>query len=55
VEAVLWPVKTILAQASAGIYDLDYALAWALTCAYAVLLFVLAVSLFDDKDLLWSE
>lgn len=54
-EAILWPVSTLLEQASAGIYDWAYALAWALTCAYAVLLFVLAASLFDDKDLLWSE
>ena len=33
VEAVLWPVNTLLAQASAGIYGRDYVLAWALTCA----------------------
>lgn len=54
-ETVLWPVNTLLAQASAGIYGKEYVLAWALTCAYAALLFVLAASLFDDKDLLWSE
>ena len=55
VETILWPVNTLLAQASAGIYDWEYVLAWVLTCAYAVLLFVLAASLFEDKDLLWSE
>lgn len=55
VEAVLWPVDTLLARASAGTHNLDYFLAWALTFAYAVLLFGLAVSLFAEKDLLWSE
>lgn len=55
VDAVLWPVNTLLAQATAGIRDSTYVLAWVLTCAYAVLLFLLATSLFDDKDLLWSE
>ena len=55
VDAILWPVDTLLAHASAGIHNLDYILAWVLTCAYAVLLFGLAASLFHDKDLLWSE
>lgn len=55
VEAVQWPVNMLLAQATAGVNDWDYVLAWALTCAYAVVIFVLAASLFDDKDLLWSE
>ena len=55
VKAILWPVNTLLARASAGIHDWDYFLAWVLTCAYAILLFGLAASLFDDKDLLWSE
>jgi hypothetical protein len=55
VDAVLWPVSTLLARASAGIYNPDSILAGALTCAYAVLLFGLAASLFCDKDLLWSE
>ena len=55
VEVILWPVNTLLAQATAGIHGMDYVLAWVLTCAYAVLLAVLAASLFDDKDLLWSE
>ncbi len=55
VEAILWPVDTLLARASAGIHNLDYLLAWVLTFAYAVLFFGLATSLFDDKDLLWSE
>ena len=55
VEAVLWPVNTLLAQASAGIHSLEYLLAWVLTCAYAVLLFGFAASLFEDKDLIWSE
>jgi hypothetical protein len=55
VETVFWPVGTLLDRASAGVHDLDYFLAWALTCAYAVLLWGLAAHLFDDKDLLWSE
>ena len=55
VEAVLWPVNTLFAQATVGIHDSTYILAWVLTCAYAVLVFLLATSLFDDKDLLWSE
>ena len=55
VEAILWPVNTLLARASAGIHNLEYWLAWALACAYAVLLFGLAASLFKDKDLLWTE
>lgn len=55
VEAVLWPVNTLLAQASAGTHNLEYLLAWVFTGAYAVLLFGFAASLFADKDLLWSE
>ena len=55
VETILWPVNTLLDRASSGVHNLDYLLAWALTCAYAFLLFGLAASLFDDKDLLWSE
>ncbi|NIV32175.1 MAG: hypothetical protein GWN58_22650 [Anaerolineae bacterium] len=55
VDAILWPVSTLLARASAEIHNPDFYLAWALACAYAVLLFGLAASLFNDKDLLWSE
>jgi hypothetical protein len=55
VEAVLWPLNTLVGQASAGIHGRDYLLAWALTFAYAFLLFALAAALFQDKDLLWSE
>lgn len=55
VETILWPVNTLLARASAGTHDWNYTLAWTLTCAYSVLLFTLAASLFGDKDLLWSE
>ena len=55
VSAVFWPVSTLLGQASAGSHGKDYILAWALTCAYAILLFALAAALFKDKDLLWSE
>ena len=55
VETVLWPVNALLARASAGIHTLDYVLALALTCAYAMLLFGLAAFLFGDKDLLWPE
>ena len=55
VDAVLWPVNTLLTQASAGAHNPDFFLAWALTLAYALMLFGLAASLFDDKDLLWSE
>jgi hypothetical protein len=51
----LWPTSTLLAQASAGIQDRRYALAWVLTLAYAALLFGLATSFLADKDLLWSE
>lgn len=55
VDAILWPPRTLLAQASAGIHDRPYALAWLFTLAYAALLFSLAASFFTDKDLLWSE
>ncbi len=55
VGAILWPVGKLLAQASAGIHGGAYALAWALTCAYAASIFALAAALFRSKDLLWSE
>jgi hypothetical protein len=55
VNTVLWPVNTLLARASAGIHDRTYFLALVLTLAYAASLFVLAVQLFADKDLLWTE
>jgi hypothetical protein len=55
VNAILWPPSTLLAQASAGSHDRLYALAWAFTLTYAILLFGLAISFLADKDLLWSE
>jgi hypothetical protein len=55
VDATLWPVTTLLSQASAGTYNRTYLLAWALTLTYACLLFGLGASFFEDKDLLWSE
>jgi hypothetical protein len=55
VTAILWPLNTLLAQASAGNHGRLYALAWAFTLTYAILIYGLAVSFFADKDLLWSE
>jgi hypothetical protein len=55
VTAVLWPMNTLLARASAGLHDRSYFLALALTLVYAILLFSLAAQLFVDKDLLWAE
>lgn len=55
VTLLLWPVSRLLAQASSGIHDRSYWLAGALTLVYAGLLLAVAISLFKDKDLLWSE
>jgi hypothetical protein len=55
VDTILWPVSTLLSHASAGNHNSSYLLAGALTLAYAGLLFGLATTLFEDKDLLWSE
>ena len=55
VNAVLWPVTTLLSRASAGIHDRTYWLSLAMTLAYTGLLFALAALLFRDKDLLWPE
>lgn len=55
VTAILWPPTTLLAQASAGNHGRLYALAWAFSLTYAILLFGLAISFLEDKDLLWSE
>jgi hypothetical protein len=55
VTILLWPVSTLLAQASSGTHDRSYWLAGALTLAYAGLLLALATLLFEEKDLLWSE
>jgi hypothetical protein len=52
---VLWPVSTLLTQASAGIHGRQYWLALGMTFAYGLLLFALAALLFLDKDLLWTE
>jgi len=55
VDAILWPVSTLLAQASAGNHGRLYTLAWILTLTYALLLFGLAASFLNEKDLLWPE
>ncbi len=55
VNALLWPVSTLLAQAAAGRHDRLYFLALALTSGYAALLFALAGQLLAGKDLLWQE
>ncbi len=55
VTAILWPMSTLLAQASAGSHGRSYFLAGALTLVYAGLLFSLAAQLFVDKDFLWVE
>jgi hypothetical protein len=55
VSAILWPLSTLLAHASAGAFDRAYFLSGALTLGYAGLLYILATSLFRTKDLLWSE
>jgi hypothetical protein len=54
-NAILWPVNTLLSRASSGIHDLAYFLALALTLTCAGLLFSLAAQIFRDKDLLWTE
>jgi hypothetical protein len=55
VTTILWPVSTLLAQASAGLHDRSFFLALAATLGYAVLLLSLADQLLGDKDLLWTE
>lgn len=55
VTTILWPMSTLLAQASSGIHDRSYWLAGALTLTYAGLLFGLAASFLANKDLLWPE
>lgn len=55
VSLFVWPVTTLLSQASADIHGHSYLLAGALTLAYAGSLFGLAATSFEDKDLLWSE
>jgi len=55
VTTILWPISTLMSQASAGSHGRSYFLALALTLAYATLLLALAVQLFEGKDLLWSE
>jgi hypothetical protein len=54
-SVVIWPVSTLLRQASAGNHGRSFFLALGLTLAYAALLFVLATEFFEDKDLLWAE
>jgi hypothetical protein len=54
-SVVMWPVSTLLRQASAGDHGRSYFLALGLTLAYAAVLFVLATEFFEDKDLLWPE
>jgi hypothetical protein len=48
-------VDALLGRASAGVHDQSYWLAAILTLVYASLFFSLATSLFEEKDLLWSE
>jgi hypothetical protein len=55
VTAILWPMATLLAQASAGIHGRSYSLALVLTAVYAGILFGLATVLLRHKDLLWPE
>jgi hypothetical protein len=55
INAVLWPVSTLLSQASAGLHGRTYMLSGLLTLSYAGLLFLLAVSLLGQKDLIWAE
>lgn len=55
VDLLLWPIRTLLTQATAGRHDRLYFLAAALTGGYAVVLFALAAQLLADKDLLWHE
>lgn len=55
VGAVLWPMATLLAQASAGDHGVSYLVAGAATVVYAAILFALATVLFEHKDLLWPE
>ena len=55
VTTILWPLATLLAQASAGVHSLPYLLALVLTVAYAGILFSLTTALLEHKDLLWPE
>jgi hypothetical protein len=55
VTTILWPLATLLAQASAANYGLSYWLAIVLTVAYAGILVGLGTALFAHKDLLWPE
>jgi hypothetical protein len=55
ITAILWPVNTLLSQASAGSHGRSYFFAMGLTLAYAGLAFAFAVSSLTSKDLLWAE
>jgi hypothetical protein len=55
VAAILWPVSTLLAQASNGLHDRTFFLALAGVLAYAVLVFGWSQQTFRTKDLLWTE
>ncbi len=55
VTTILWPMSTALSRATDGIHDQAYIAALCLVLAAAVLLFVLAAVLFEEKDLLWAE
>jgi hypothetical protein len=55
VTAILWPVSTLLAQASKGRHDGAFFLALAGVLAYALLLFAFGGRTFRTKDLLWAE
>jgi hypothetical protein len=55
ISAILWPVSSLLSQASAGRHGRDYVLALFLTLLYAGVLYGVSAQLLEDKDLLWTE
>jgi hypothetical protein len=55
VTLILWPLNTLLSQASVNIHGRSYFVGLGLTLLYAVFLFALAAQIFADKDLLWIE
>jgi len=55
VTAILWPVGTLLAQASKGLHGGTFFLAMAGVLAYALLLYAFGRRTFRTKDLLWAE
>jgi len=55
VTKILWPFSTLLSTASAASHGQSYWIALTLTLACAGVLFSLAATLFETKDLLWAE